>query len=82
MELTKTNNGQWKPGQSGNLQGRPGGSRAGRGKILHVADLRHAHSLERVTFKMFMPNCFDEMSQRRLMICCMGMGAEIIRCAP
>jgi hypothetical protein len=27
MELTKTNNGQWKPGQSGNLQGRPMGSR-------------------------------------------------------
>jgi hypothetical protein len=27
MELTKTNNGQWKPGQSGNLQGRPIGSR-------------------------------------------------------
>lgn len=27
MELTKTNNGQWKSGQSGNLQGRPVGSR-------------------------------------------------------
>jgi hypothetical protein len=27
MELTKTNNGQWKPGQSGNHQGRPVGSR-------------------------------------------------------
>jgi hypothetical protein len=27
MELIKTNNGQWKPGQSGNLQGRPVGSR-------------------------------------------------------
>jgi hypothetical protein len=27
MELTKTNNGQWKPGQSANLQGRPVGSR-------------------------------------------------------
>jgi Family of unknown function (DUF5681) len=27
MELTKTNNGQWKPGQSGNQQGRPVGSR-------------------------------------------------------
>jgi Family of unknown function (DUF5681) len=27
MELTKTNNGQWKPGQSGNPQGRPLGAR-------------------------------------------------------
>ena len=27
MELTKTNNGQWKPGQSGNQQGRTVGSR-------------------------------------------------------
>jgi len=27
MELTKTNNGQWKPGQSGNLNGRPVGHR-------------------------------------------------------
>ena len=27
MEVTKTNNGQWKPGQSGNLNGRPVGHR-------------------------------------------------------
>jgi hypothetical protein len=27
MELTKTDNGKWKPGQSGNLQGRPVGHR-------------------------------------------------------
>ena len=26
MELTQTNNGRWKPGQSGNLNGRPVGS--------------------------------------------------------
>ena len=27
MELTKTNNGQWKPGQTGNPNGRPVGAR-------------------------------------------------------
>jgi len=27
MELTKTDNGKWKPGQSGNINGRPVGSR-------------------------------------------------------
>src|SRR6516162_1619555 len=27
MELTKTDNGKWKPGQSGNLNGRPPGHR-------------------------------------------------------
>jgi hypothetical protein len=26
MELTKSDNGKWKPGQSGNLQGRPVGT--------------------------------------------------------
>jgi hypothetical protein len=27
MDLTKTNNGQWKPGQTGNPNGRPVGAR-------------------------------------------------------
>ena len=53
----------------------------GWGKILVVADLRHAHSLVRAAFKIFVPDCFDEMSQWRLMIF-FGMGAEIIVCAP
>jgi hypothetical protein len=55
---------------------------AGRLKFCRVADLRHAHSLERAAFKMFVPDCFDKMSQWRLMIFFMGMGAEIIVCAP
>jgi hypothetical protein len=40
-----------------------------------VADLRHARSLERAAFKMFVSDCFDEMSQKQLMISYMGMGA-------
>jgi hypothetical protein len=47
-----------------------------------VTDLRDAHSLERAAFKMFVRDCFDEMSQSRLMISYMGMGAEVIVCAP
>jgi hypothetical protein len=34
-------------------------------KSCRVADLRHAYSLERAAFKMFVPDCFDEMSQWR-----------------
>ena len=47
-----------------------------------MADLRHARSLERAAFKMFVSDCFDEMSQKQLMISYMGMGAEVILCAP
>jgi len=31
---------------------------------------------------MFVSDCFDEMSQKQLMISYMGMGAEVILCAP
>ena len=34
-----------------------------REKFCRVANLRHAHSLERAAFKMFVSDCFDEMSQ-------------------
>jgi hypothetical protein len=62
--------------------GSPFGFRGGRGKFCCVTDLRDAHSLERAAFKMFVRDCFDEMSQSRLMISYMGMGAEVIVCAP
>ena len=47
-----------------------------------MADLRHARSLERAAFKMFVSDCYDKKSQKRLMISYMGMGAEVIVCAP
>jgi hypothetical protein len=45
MELTKTDNGKWKPGQSGNISGRPVGARQNfsAGFLRDLAEVWAAH---------------------------------------